>query len=117
MKHQKTISAIKALPNYFSDKHVIALFESTDLWESADDYLRLPRGYAETDNMTREEAEHHINEWFRHARIAKYQDPSSYRSIMKRVVVRIQENWKDHRMCKDIGRQIARLHYLVNRES
>ena len=115
MDNTKTIKAIKSLPNYFKDRYTDQLLQHYDLWASCNDYLRIPRGYAETDNMTQDEAIESLNEWFQMARITKYQDGKDYRRFMNGLLKRITQYWTEERVSKDVGRTIARLHYHLNK--
>ena len=110
-----TTKTIKSLPNYFKDRYTDQLLGSADLWDSAYDYSRVPTGYAETDNMTQEEAIEFLDKWFHMVRITKYQDAKEYRNLMNRVLTRITTAWLEDRCSKDIGRTIARLHYHLNK--
>ena len=115
MQNEKTIKAIKSLPNYFKDRYTDQLLQHYDLWASCKDYLRLPKGYAETDNMTQEEAIESLDNWFNMLRITKYQEPKQYKSVMNGVLIRITQYWMENRCSKDVGRTIARLHYHLNK--
>jgi hypothetical protein len=106
---------LKQIPTYYTDQHMDLILDNPCLRLSVEDYIKFPRGYAETDNMTLEQAEKELTEWFQWRKIDSKQDPKEYRSLLRFVSKRITEAWLDSHGAKDVGRTIARYAYLKNK--
>ena len=104
---------LKEIKGYFTDKDMDQILKNSGMELGIASYLKSPRGYAETDNMTLEQATEQLEKWFWAMAYEKELDRKNYKALCKSISARMTVNWAEYKVLKDVGRIIGRYVYLT----
>jgi hypothetical protein len=107
------MKSLESIKGYFRDKDMDQILYNSGMELGIARYLKSPRGYAETDNMTLEQATEELEKWFWAMAYEKEADPKNYRALCKSISARMTVNWAEYKVLKDVGRIIGRYVYLT----